>query len=213
MTVKYVRLVGLAALTSLGACGSVSDVAPRPDLDLNAQAPKFSCLANSATMRVPADLRATLVPFGRRVPDDAYVAISQSVPGGFAGVFFEDNHYVLTFVDPEAGNGARSQIQQAFDSLHVGGTNFSAANAEIRGARWTFAELDEWFRYIIMQSKVFAPGSGVSSVDIDEKANTVAFGVIDETARNLLESRLASLNVSCNLVTTVIRAYAIAATG
>ena len=214
MSANPVRVFGFLALTSLGACSSVSDPAAKSAIDLNAtaQAPKFTCLSRSATMRLPADLRATLVPFGPRVPDDAYVAISQSVPGGFAGVFLEDNHLVLTFVDPEAANGARAQIQEAFDSRHVGGLNFSAANAEIRGARWTFAELDEWFRYII-QNKVGGPGSGVSSADIDEKANTVAFSVIDETARNLLESRLASLNISCNLVTTVIQPYPISATG
>jgi len=80
------------------------------------------------------------------------------------------------------------------------------AKAEFRGARWTFVELDEWYRYIV--PKIGQPGSGLSSTDIDERANTIAIGVIDETARKLLESQLASLNVSCNLVTTVIRAYA-----
>lgn len=213
MSINPVRVLGLIALISLGACSSVSDPAARPDLLATAQAPKFTCLSRSATFRLPEALRATLVPFGPRVPDDAFVAISQSVPGGFAGVFLEDNtHLVLTFVDPETANAARPQIQEAFDSRHVGGLNFNAANAEIRGARWTFAELDEWFRYIIM-NKVGGPGSGVSFVDIDEKANTVSFGVIDETARSLLEARLASLNVSCNLVTTVIQGYAMSAAG
>lgn len=212
MSTNPVRVLGLIALTALGACSSVSDPAARPDLLATAQAPKFTCLSRSATFRLPEDLRATLVRFGTRTPDDAYVEISQSVPGGFAGVFFEDNHFVLTFVEPEAANAARPQIQQAFDSRHLGGPNFSAATAEIRGARWTFAELDEWFRYM-SQKDLFGPGSGVSFIDIDEKANTVAFGVVDETARNLLESRLASLNVSCNLVTTVIRAYPLAAAG
>ena len=214
MSTSPVRFFGFLALTSLGACNSVSDPAARPAIDLNAtaQAPKFTCLSSSATMRLPADLRATLVPFGGRVPDDAYVAISQSVPGGFAGIFFEDNHFVLTFVDPEAANAARAQIAQAFAARNIGGPGFSVANAEFRGARWTFAELDEWFRYMILKG-VGGSGSGVSSIDIDEKANTVAFGVIDETARNLLESQLASLNVSCNLVTTVIQSYAIAAPG
>lgn len=212
MSPNPVRVLGFIALTSLCACSSVSDPAAKPDLLATAQAPKFTCLSRSATFRLPEDLRATLVRFGARTPDDAYVEISQSVPGGFAGVFIEDNHFVLTFVDPEAASAARPQIQQAFESRHLAGPNFNAANAEIRGARWTFAELDEWFRYMI-QKGVGGPGSGVSFVDIDERANTVSFGVIDETSRNLLESQLASLNVSCNLVTTVIRAYAVAAAG
>jgi hypothetical protein len=159
-------------------------------------------------MPLPVELRATLPTFGSRMPDDAYVSIAQSVPGGFAGVFFEDNHFVLTFVDPAKANEARSEIQQAFASRGVGGSGMDVATAEIRGARWTFAELDEWFRYII--PKLSGPGSGISSWDIDEKANTISFGVIDETARAQLEARLAALGVSCNLVTTRIQPYAIA---
>jgi hypothetical protein len=203
MNTNLVRLFGFLALITVGACSSVTELsAPKPEV------PKFTCFSNSATMRLSADLRATLPAFGPRVPDDAYVSISQSVPGGFAGVFFEDNHYVLTFVDPAKANQARSEIQQAFVSRGVGGSGMDVATAEIRGARWTFAELDEWYRYII--PKLFGPGSGISSSDIDEKANTISFGVIDETARAQLEARLASLSVSCNLVTTVIQPYAIA---
>jgi hypothetical protein len=156
-------------------------------------------------MRLPADLRTTLPTFGARRPDDEFVSISQSVPGGFAGVFFEEGHYFLTFVDPATANEARSEIQQAFTSRGFG---IDVTTAEIRGARWTFAELDEWFRYII--PKLVGPGSGISSIDIDEKANTISFGVIDETARGDLEAQLASIGVSCNLVTTQIRPYAIA---
>lgn len=202
MNTNLVRLSGFLALSTVGACSSVTEVsAPKPEV------PKFTCLSNSATRRLPADLRATLPAFGSRQPDDAYVAISQSVPGGFAGVFFEDNHYVLTFVDPARANQARSEIQQAFESRGFG-PGMDVTTAEFRGARWTFAELDEWYRYII--PKLSGPGSGISSSDIDEKANTISFGVIDETARAQLEAQLTSLGVSCNLVTTRIQPYAIA---
>jgi hypothetical protein len=201
MNKDLVRLFGLLAIASVGACSSVTEQSdPKPEV------PKLTCLSNSATMRLPADLRAALPAFGPRMPDDAYVSISQSVPGGFAGVFFEDNHFVLTFVDPATANQARAQIQQAFESRGVGGSGLDVATAELRGARWTFAELDEWYRYII--PSLSGPGSGVSSSDIDEKANTISFGVIDEAARAQLEARLASLGVSCNLVTTVIQPYA-----
>ncbi len=198
MSASSVWLLGLVAVGTVGACRSVTEVsAPAPEV------PKFTCLSNSATMRLPAELRATLVPFGPRMPDDAYVSISQSVPGGFAGVFFENNHYVLTFVDPAKANQARSEIQQAFASRGIGASGLDVTTAEIRGARWTFAELDEWYRYIV--PRLSGAGSGVSFSDIAEKANTISFGVIDETARAQLEARLASLGVSCNLVTTVIQ--------
>lgn len=198
MKSDLVRFLGVSALIGIGGC--VSGTEPTT---LKPEVPKFTCLANSATMRLPADQRANLPAFGPRKPDDDFVAISQTVPGGFAGVFITEGTLVLTFVDPTAANANRQQITGAFASR---GYDFFAdlSNAEYREARWTFAELDEWFRYIIPALSV----AGVSSLDIDEQANTVAFGVIDEDARTRLEARLASLGISCNLVTTVIQAYA-----
>ena len=203
MNTNLVRLFGFLVIANVGACSSVTEVSAR-----KAEVPTFTCLSSSATMRLPAELRAALPAFGPRVPDDAFVSISQSIPGGFAGLFFEDNHYVLTFVDPAKANVARAEIQQAFARLGVGGSGMDVSTAEIRGARWTFAELDEWYRYII--PKLSGPGSGISSSDIDERANAISFGVIDETARAQLEAQLTSLGVSCNLVTTRIQPYAVA---
>ena len=202
MKAELVRALGFVVVAGTAACsGAKSITAPPPEI------PKFSCLSNSATFRLPADLRATLPLFKLGMPDDAYESISQSVPGGFAGVFFEDDHYVMTFVDPPKADQARAAIQQAFVNFGVGGTRIDARTAEIRGVRWTFAELAEWDRYILI-SIHNNPVAGISSSDIDEHANTLSFGVIDETSRAHLEARLASLGVSCNLVTTVIQPYA-----
>jgi hypothetical protein len=200
MHTNVVRLTGFFVLAVAGACSSATEVtAPAPEI------PKYSCLANAATMRLPAALRGTLPTFGPRNPDDAFVAISHSVPGGFAGVFIEDEKLVMTFVDPVTANRARPVIQEAFTSRGFGGADFDVRKAEFRGARWTFAELDEWYRYIT--PRIGGPSSGISSFDIDEKANTVALGVIDEPTRANVEAQLSTLGVSCNLVTTVIRPY------
>jgi len=202
MKTDLVRALGFLFLPETAGCSGATTIsAPPPEI------PKFTCLSNSATFRLPADLRATLSLFKLGMPDDAYESISQSVPGGFAGVFFEDNHYVMTFVDPPKADQARPEIQQAFVSFGVGGTRIDARTAEIRGVRWTFAELAEWYRYILLGIHN-NPVAGTSSWDIDEHANTLAFGVIDEASRAQLEARLASLGVSCNLVTTVIQPYA-----
>jgi hypothetical protein len=201
-----VYCLGFLSLAGATACSSATDPATK-DRVLDDETPRFTCVDNSPPMRLAADLRANLPPFGQRFPDDAYVAISQSVPGGFAGVFFEDNHFVMTFVDPTTADGARVTIQAAFANHTYPVPQLDVTKAEFRGAKWTFAELDEWFRYLMI-SNVFAQGTGVSAVDIDEKANTVAFYVIDEASRSLLESKLAALGVPCNLVTTNIMAYA-----
>jgi hypothetical protein len=200
MKSNVVRLTGFFVLAVAGGCSSATEVtAPAPEI------PKFSCLANSSTMRLPATLRASLPSFGPRQPDDAFVAISQSVPGGFAGVFIDDGQLVMTFVDPVTANRARPVIQEAFVRNGFPGSDINVAKAELRGARWTFAELDEWFRYIT--PRIGGPSSGISSMDIDEKANTIALGVIDEPTRANVEAQLAALGVSCNLVTTVIQPY------
>lgn len=204
----FVRGWGLIALTGAAACASATDLTAVKNRTLSEVDPKFTCVDNSPPMRLPADLRVTLPAFGMRTPDDAYAAISESVPGGFAGVFFDDNHYVMTFVDPATADRSRAAIQDAFDSHGFAGSGLVVATAEFRGAHWTFAELDEWFRYVVA-ANLGAAGNGVSFWDIDERANTVSLGVIDEASRTLLESKLATLNVPCNLVTTRIQPYAV----
>lgn len=205
MKSDLVRFLGCVGLIGFGGCRSITEPAA-----LTPEAPRFTCIANSATMRLPAELRAAFPPrSGPMDLNDVYAAISESVPGGFAGVFMEGGTLVLTFVDPARANEARAEIREAFVSRGFflnPPVDFSTA--EFRGARWTFAELAEWYRYILSQP-VFGPESGVSSIDIDEKENTITFGVIDEAARARLESRLAALRISCNLVTTVIQAYAV----
>lgn len=202
MKTELVSVFGFFVLAGTAACsGAAAISAPPPEV------PKFTCLSNSATFRLPADLRATVSTFKLGMPDDAYESISQSVPGGFAGLFLEDNHYVMTFVNPVTADQARAQIQQGFVSAGLDFHGFDAKTAEIRGVQWSFAELAEWDRYILIGIHS-NPVPGISSSDIDEHANTLSFGVIDETSRAQLEARLATLGVSCNLVTTVIQPYA-----
>ena len=118
---------------------------------------------------------------------------------------WEVNHYVVTFVEPEKARLARSEIEQALVTYKAVSAETDLGTVEIRGGvRWTFVELDEWFRYIVSNHGAV---EGVSSWGIHEGANTIQFGVIDEAARARLETKLASLGVSCNLVTTVIQPY------
>jgi hypothetical protein len=158
-------------------------------------------------MRLPAEIRATLPPFAHGAPDDQFVAISRAAPGGFAGYFVDNGRQVLTFTDTATANAHRAEIQDVFNAnIPKYGSAPNVATAEIRGARWTFAELGEWWQYILANLNV----RGISTIDIDEKANTIAFGVVDEDSRAQLEAKLASLSVSCNLVTTIIQGYATA---
>lgn len=191
------------SLVVLAGCKSATEPpAPTPEV------PKYTCLANSHTMRLPAELRGSLPSLGSQGLHDAFLAISQSVPGGFAGMVWETNHYVLTFVEPEKATAARGEIEQALVTYRAVASGTDLRTVEIRGGvRWTFVELDEWYRYILSQKPYI---SGLSSWGIDEGHNSIRFGVIDETARAKLEAKLASVGVSCNLVITVIQPYAMA---
>ena len=197
--VSSLYVFGLAVMA--GCNGVTEPAVPAPEI------PKFTCLSNSHTMSLPAELRAALPPSsGGRGLQDAYLAISQSVPGGFAGMVWETNHFVLTFVEPEKANAARAEIERALVTNRAVAPGTDLRTVEIRGGvRWTFVELDEWFRYFVEQ-RLFVPG--VSGWGIDEGHNTIHVAVIDETSRAQLEAKLASAGVSCNLVTTVIQLYA-----
>jgi hypothetical protein len=151
-------------------------------------------------MPLPADLRATLVAFGIRHPDDEYVAMSKEVAGGFAGLFVENGKTVLLFVDPVAGAGARAELQSRLTERGLDYSRLHLEAADVRPARWTFAQLDEWFRYIVPRLRV----DGLNSWDIDERANTISLGVVDKAAQVRVEAALAGLNIPCNLVTTEV---------
>jgi hypothetical protein len=163
--------------------------------------PRFACVSLEPVTPLPADLRATLVAFGPRHPDDEYVAVSTELPGGFAGLFVENGRTVLLFVDPVEGLAARTELQSRLSARGLDYSRLNLETAEVRPARWTFAQLDEWFRYIVPRLRV----DGLNSWDIDERANTISLGVVDEAAQVRVEAAIAGLNVSCNLVTTRVQ--------
>jgi hypothetical protein len=68
--------------------------------------------------------------------------------------------------------------------------------ARIRPARWSFAELYDWYGLLLS----LPLREGVITTDIDEKENRIVFGVENAAGRQQLESRLASLDLPCFLV-------------
>ena len=196
-----IEVVFATALMAMVACAT-----PTETTVVEPEIPKFSCTANAATMRLPGELRASLAPRTSRDLDAQMAAVSRSVPGGFAGLFLEDGKQIMTFVEPDIAARSRQQIKAGFEAEGLSFFQFNVMTAEIRPARWSFAELEEWSRYLL--PPVFRQENGVSSWDIDEKANTISIGVIDEASRTKVEERLKELKASCNLVTTHLQGYA-----
>jgi hypothetical protein len=193
---------GIVSTLGCVAIGSIFTACNTPVQPADARPePRFTCVSSEPAMRLPADLRATLVAFGPRRPDDAFVSVSTELPGGFAGLYLETGRTILLFVDPVAGAAARLEVGTR---LHAHGIDFANVNyetAETRPARWSFNQLDEWYRYIIPRLRV----EGLNSWGIDERANTISLGVVDEAAQVRAEAAIAGLNIPCNLVTTRIQ--------
>lgn len=124
--------------------------------------------------------------------DDRLAALSRRVPGGFAGVFYEDGRPVLLLTDP-------SQAADAKRALAGELPGFELAAAEPRAARWTFAQLYDWRRYLETQA-IWVGTTGVTVADTDERANRVYFGTADQAARDRLVGRLAAMDLPCDLV-------------
>lgn len=64
-------------------------------------------------------------------------------------------------------------------------------------ARWSFAQLDEWRRYLTARVLV---GAMPPQVDVDEVRNRVVFEVPDIDVAGAIRSRLGELNIQCGLV-------------
>jgi len=152
-------------------------------------------------MRLPADLRATL-PVDVRHPNHKYAVIAETVPGGYAGTIFENDHYVLLFVDAKKAIPSRDDIIKTMLAHDALSPYADIPSTEIRGgARWTFFELYEWNLYITIRH-VWPAGFVLQGIDVKE--NAVRIAVTDEASRAELEAQLASLGISCNLVRTII---------
>jgi len=131
---------------------------------------------------------------------DRQAQIARDLPGGFAGAFAEGatvgsvGRPVVLFVNPEAGRAVlpeiASRLQQQMAPLDL-------SAAEIRSARWDFAQLYDW--YFFLRDEMYASG-GVRGSGISVVENRIGVGVSDDAARKRLEQRLAELDVPCGLV-------------
>jgi hypothetical protein len=202
MIPKLVRFAAGASLCMCvgTACRSTADIAPVQTLD---RAPRFSCVSGDGAVDLPAASQAALLPSQYQTIDDIWASVSRTQPGGWAGGFVDNGKMVLAFVDPVAGRPALPQILTTLGNVAPGR---SWDNAELRQVMWSFAQLDDWYRYVMQKVPLT---NGISVTDIDEKDNAVMFGVISEEARTRLINALNAAAIPCNLVRTEIQPYAL----
>ena len=122
------------------------------------------------------------------------------MPGGFAGVLYDNGQPVLMLTRPEEAQEAKAAL-----ASHFSPDFFDVAKAEVRLARWDFAQLADWDAYLGTQG-IWRPENGVRSGDKDESENRIVYGVVDAAARARVANELEALGVPCDLVLVEIRA-------
>jgi hypothetical protein len=125
-------------------------------------------------------------------PDDQWADLAQTVPGGFAGVLYVDSKPVLMLTDPTQAAAAKQALASSIPG-------FDVAGAEVRQARWNFAQLVDWYNYLTARTDVWRT-EGMTSGDKDEAINRIHYGVLDETARDRLIKVLAGIDLPCDLI-------------
>ena len=145
---------------------------------------------------LPPALAATLPPRDGAVTiDDIWAEFARELPGGFAGVLYDTDdggRPVLMLARPDEAAAATAAL-----APHLPG--FPVASATVRRARWDFAQLVNWYTYLMRQPAVWEAG-GLAMGDKDEVANRIELGVVDEAARARLTRALEGLDLPCDLV-------------
>jgi hypothetical protein len=139
---------------------------------------------------------------GNMMPDDAWADLAERVPGGFAGVLYTDGRPVLMLTDPSQASAAKKALASQL-------AGFNVAGAEVRKARWDFAQLVNWYDYLTSKTSVWQT-PGMVSGDKDEAINRIHFGVVDSAARDALLHTLAGINLPCDLIAVEITGAVVA---
>jgi hypothetical protein len=213
------RLVACALLSALVACAGSAPSSPGQETDTFAPEPdksfRLADIGKACTPESPAtvldgarldslsaDSRAR-----RGYADEIWVTLARTVPGGVGGVFVDKGVGYLWLVDPAKRSEAIAALSATSFGASLQQANFPLQNVVVLKARWDFAQLADWYAYVLPRA-VF--GVRWSFADIQEARNRLEFGVVDETARVDLERRLQALDLPCNLIAIQIRPPAVA---
>jgi len=130
------------------------------------------------------------------IPDNQWADLATTVPGGFAGAFYDSAHTpILMLTDPGQASAAKQGL--------TGQLGFLPQYATVRQARWNFAQLVDWFNYIF-------PRLGVPvTADKDEAINRIHFGVTSVEARDRVVAALAQLPLPCDLVVVDLKGFVV----
>jgi hypothetical protein len=112
--------------------------------------------------------------------DAAWVELARTLPGGFAGMYYQPierdargkpanmRRVVIRLSRPDERDAALPLLLPRMAPM-LYGLVIDTSAVHVVAARWDFAQLDEWRRYLDMRLAL----GGVTSSDTDEGANQV----------------------------------------
>jgi len=150
------------------------------------------CPTDAPAVSVPSAARESLPQgfFGSTTKEN-WARLAREIPGGFGGMIRLDGSLLIYLVDTTQ----RTEATAALIAKQVLAGNVAP---RIRAARWSFDQLYDWNRYIILHYPL--PNPDVVSWTIDEQKNRLAFDVVDESSRRRLVGAFRDLRLPCFLV-------------
>lgn len=194
--IRVVNVAVAAAPCIVWACACTAaapTVTPPRDIPHSGNARVADC--DGPPVSLPNNLRALLGPrTGQMVPDDHWADLAEQIPGGFAGILYLDGKPTIMLTRPDEAVATKQALVSDFTFRH-----FDIANAQVRKARWDFAQLVDWYRYLVEHTSVWNT-PGMSMGDKDEGTNRIYFGIETEAGRQELKKKLLALKVPCDLI-------------
>ncbi len=137
-------------------------------------------------------LVATLAPrTGGMQPDDQWADIAAVTPGGFGGILYRKGKPVVVLARPSEAAAAKAALAPLIPS-------FPIREASIQPARWDFAQLVDWYNYLMQRTPLWS--LGVNGGDKSESDNRIKYRVTDSTSLYRLRALLDSIAIPCDLV-------------
>jgi hypothetical protein len=169
-----------------------------------------------APLALDADKVAALpkTPTGAaQTVDDRWAALATSAPGGFAGSYLEPaaaasmapkgrsaRRLVVRLSRPSEQDAALRAVVPTL--REISGADVDRGGVVVEPARWDFAQLLEWRRFLEPHAHAVAK---ILSTDIDPRHNRIGYTVPSRSDRRTLLEHLGTLHIPCGLVEVAIR--------
>lgn len=184
----------LATLVLAAACSDPTQPPIDPAKEAVRELLRYPDCAGPATSVDPAfDVTLPLETYLRA--HELFAALAKELPGGFAGVFHDKDQPVLLLTDPAQS----STVKEALAPYVLNLSPIDLARAEVRAARWDFAQLSNWYTYIFRHTSVGAT-PGITRSDTDVALNRILVSVESVAARDRVVNALRDVGLPCDLI-------------